>query len=94
MRDLDPPALSPCIPLPAGINHKGLSTNTFREGAKSLLDPVGPLPGGDVERSRHVQPAFVLQTTEPGRKRTATGTRTSNGVHMGEHSAKRCTKAL
>lgn len=92
--DLGPSALPPCIPLPARINHAGLSADTFREGAKSLLDPVGPLPGGDVEPSRQVQPAFVLQKTEPGRKRTALGTRTSSGVHMDVQNAERCTEAL
>lgn len=86
-KDLGPPTLPPCIPLPAGINHRGLSADTFREGAKSLLDPVGPLPVGDVEPSRQVQPAFVLQTTEPGRKQTALGTRTSSSVHMDVHNA-------
>lgn len=82
VEDLVPPTLPPCIPLPGGINHRGLSADTFREGAKSLLDPVGPLPAGDVEPSRQVQPAFVLQTTEPGRKWTALSTRTSSSVHM------------
>lgn len=92
--DLRPHALPPCIPLPAGINHKGLSADTFREEAKSLLDPLGPLPGGDVEPSRQVQPAFVLQTTEPGRKRTALGTRTSSSVHMVVHNASRWIEAM